>query len=310
MIISHTKKFLSQMIYNDVSQFINQHETINFIYLGLGKYLIFFKYQDTQYGDNTKLFNSFFEIEKKHNINFYFSELFLLKEIAEYKQLLQSFQLLDHNFFYQQQNFLQDFLYTELNDSSDTNELYSLISSFRKNKNNQALYNYCFKNNIRKETLKSVILSFLYKNISEEKILSFDYSSKILASDTFQQTLELFSDYIDQKDTLPNYRFEVKTAINYISNNYMNDITLTSVAEQIYISPSYLSTIFKKDTGESFNHYLNKIRIMQAIILLETTNGKIYEIAKEVGIDSYRYFSTVFSKITGKTPREYQNKGV
>ena len=70
-------------------------------------------------------------------------------------------------------------------------------------------------------------------------------------------------------------------------------------------APGYFSTLFKKETGESFSRYLTQIRMEKAKELLEQTALKNYEIAEKVGFSDPHYFGISFKKMTGKTPTEY-----
>lgn len=100
----------------------------------------------------------------------------------------------------------------------------------------------------------------------------------------------------------------INKAKKYIYNNYNQDgISLKSVADAINLSPAYFSSLFKKDVGTNFVDYLTSVRIEKAKELLCCTAMKVSEIAYEVGFRDYRYFSQIFKKYTGKTPREFQH---
>ena len=71
-------------------------------------------------------------------------------------------------------------------------------------------------------------------------------------------------------------------------------------------SPTYFSSLFKKETGTNFINYLTQARIHKAKTLLCCTSKMVYEVAYEVGFRDYRYFSQIFKKYTGQTPREFQ----
>ena len=100
----------------------------------------------------------------------------------------------------------------------------------------------------------------------------------------------------------------VRDAREYINGHYMSSgLSLTSVAEAVGISPAYLSALFKKETGHNLSEYITGIRIEHSKQLLCCTSKLIYEIAFEVGFQDYRYFSQIFKKCTGQTPRQFQN---
>ncbi|MFD0716649.1 response regulator [Paenibacillus sp. GCM10027626] len=102
------------------------------------------------------------------------------------------------------------------------------------------------------------------------------------------------------------YRKEVQHAMEWMASRLAEPLTLTSVAEEVGLSSFYFSRLFREESGESFNDYLTRLRIDQAIRLLQTTNLKVYEVAERVGIPSYRYFSVVFRGRTGVSPTEFK----
>lgn len=95
-------------------------------------------------------------------------------------------------------------------------------------------------------------------------------------------------------------------AEEYIEKNYSNsELTLQSICNELAISTSYFSTIFKNYTGETFIEALTKKRMIKSMELLANTSMKIYEIAESVGFSDPHYFAITFKKYTGITPKEY-----
>ena len=90
---------------------------------------------------------------------------------------------------------------------------------------------------------------------------------------------------------------------------YDEDISLSLVAEEIGISHSYLSTVFKNELKCSYSEYLLKIRLEKAIGLMEAGERNIRKIAERSGFNSYEYFFSVFKKTYGVTPKEYVKGG-
>ena len=72
------------------------------------------------------------------------------------------------------------------------------------------------------------------------------------------------------------------------------------------LSPPYLSTIFKKDTGMTFLEYLSKVRMDMAKKLLKETNDTVADICGKVGYSDVRYFTKTFTKYAGLKPKEYR----
>lgn len=100
----------------------------------------------------------------------------------------------------------------------------------------------------------------------------------------------------------------IKIAINYIENNYMNQITLSDVANICYLHPAYFSSIFKQETKLNFTDYLTELRINKAKILLSDKTLKIADIAEMTGFTDSKYFAKKFKQITSLSPSEYRNK--
>lgn len=99
--------------------------------------------------------------------------------------------------------------------------------------------------------------------------------------------------------------------ITYIKENFScNDLSLNLIAEQLYISQSYLTKLIKQKTGISFTDYLNKLRINTAIKLLmdNDINYSINDISNMVGYNSQHYFSRAFKNYMGISPNQYRNR--
>lgn len=99
----------------------------------------------------------------------------------------------------------------------------------------------------------------------------------------------------------------VKMAQEYISEHYTENISLSKVAEVIGISSGYLSTMFTQNMECGFVDYLNWVRIERACCYLEQNYLKTYEIAYKVGFRDEKYFSKVFKKLKGMSPKEYRS---
>lgn len=95
----------------------------------------------------------------------------------------------------------------------------------------------------------------------------------------------------------------------YIREHYQTDIELSRLAEEVFLSPSYLSKLFRTETGETITDFIISCRIARAKELLDEENGlKTYEIGEMVGYPDPAYFNKVFKKVVGMTPREYRDR--
>lgn len=99
----------------------------------------------------------------------------------------------------------------------------------------------------------------------------------------------------------------IQIARNQIESTYMEeDISLNAIAAGVGMSPSYFSSIFSKEMGKTFVEYLTEIRIEKAKELLVCTSMKTSEVGYEVGYKDPHYFSYIFKKILGCSPKEYR----
>lgn len=104
-----------------------------------------------------------------------------------------------------------------------------------------------------------------------------------------------------------NKSYAVKRIVNYLSENYEHKISLDQIAHNMYLSPVYISKIFKEETGESPINYLIKIRLEKAREILEDSdNRSIKSIANNVGYEDVYHFSKLFKKYYGVSPLHYR----
>lgn len=104
-----------------------------------------------------------------------------------------------------------------------------------------------------------------------------------------------------------NKSYAVNRIINYLNENYEHKISLDQIAHNMYLSPVYISKIFKEETGESPINYLIQIRLEKAKeILMNESGGSIKSIANSVGYEDVYHFSKLFKKYYGISPLYYR----
>lgn len=129
-----------------------------------------------------------------------------------------------------------------------------------------------------------------------------------LASYLFTQLEEIGKPLLP-KQTDNGYGGEmIANALKYMADHYTENLTLQSVADNVHLSKSYFSLLFKKQTGRNFIDYLIELRIREAKRLLAENDSRIYDVAAGAGFNDVKYFSKVFKKETGLTPLEYREK--
>ena len=107
-----------------------------------------------------------------------------------------------------------------------------------------------------------------------------------------------------------HYDEVIKQDQETMDRRYMDpELSLNDVAAQVNLSPCHFSAVFSQETGQTFKEYLTQIRIKKAKELLRTTTLKTFEICYQVGYNDPHYFSHVFRRNTGVTPREFRSQG-
>ena len=109
-----------------------------------------------------------------------------------------------------------------------------------------------------------------------------------------------------QQYSLRQYSPLIQKVINEINLHLDAPLSLKTLAAQCYISPSYLSNVFKQETGQTLTDYISRRRMERAACLLLTTNARVAVVAEEVGILDVNYFTKMFKNATGQTPTAYR----
>ena len=109
-----------------------------------------------------------------------------------------------------------------------------------------------------------------------------------------------------REHNLKKYSLLTRKAITYIDTDLRADLSLKSLSELLSVNPNYLSTLFKKEIGIPLTDYVNHCRVKQAQRLLLGTDMPIKSVALQCGIPNITYFSRLFKRITGMTPKVYR----
>ena len=99
----------------------------------------------------------------------------------------------------------------------------------------------------------------------------------------------------------------VYKVMQYVKANYNQKISLDDIARHVYLSRSYLSSIFKEETGKSLFSYINEVRIEKSKIFLLDDSVSLVDISSMCGFEDQSYFTKVFKKATGLSPKKYRD---
>ena len=182
---------------------------------------------------------------------------------------------------------------------------------------------------------KTAIYEYLL-NIQNLTVLSFDEESKKIVYEKFLRIADYYENKKADKSELQIYFAELLATINhminaknvtvgmthksknamiisqitnYINNNYSEKITLDFLAEKCFIDKYHLCHIFRKETGMTIIDFINQKRMVEAGILLKSTDDSVFDISCNVGFQNQNYFGQLFKKLYGVSPREYRLKG-
>ena len=189
---------------------------------------------------------------------------------------------------------------------------------------NEILGKILFKNAGRTELVRARILELavvlsraaVEGNAELEMILglNFEYLQKLGEINSIEElcvwivkVLDRFTECVYENRNIKNVNI-IRKAKEFIRANYKKKIKLEDISKVVYLSPYYLSHIFKKEVGFTLFEYLTKVRIEEAKRLFENTPWNATRISFEVGCSDQSYFSKVFKKIEGMSPSDYRKR--
>lgn len=107
--------------------------------------------------------------------------------------------------------------------------------------------------------------------------------------------------------SMKSYSLLVRKVLTQIDADLTADLSLKTRAAELGVNASYLSTLFKKETGKTLTEYVTGKRIEHAVFLLNSTRLQIQSIAQRCGMSDVNYFTRLFKSLVGKTPKEYRD---
>lgn len=154
----------------------------------------------------------------------------------------------------------------------------------------------------------------LFEEIFRTLEMGYSHENLLYASSAFHYylgSLRYLQQYREAVRNESDKNDIVTAAIHFMKENLEKKLTLADLAAHIGYSPSHFSVLFSKRTGYAPLTYFNQLKIQQACQLLDFTDMKVNQICYKIGIEDTYYFSRLFSKVMGMSPREYkkQKKG-
>ena len=144
--------------------------------------------------------------------------------------------------------------------------------------------------------------------------LSSEYAKKIESlknmDDVIHLLRDMFKSYCNlvKKHNTKVYSSLVQSVILYVESNLDSSLSLSTLAKLNNVSSSYLSTLFKKETGVTITNFINRKRIEKAEHLLKDSNLQVQTVAQNCGFLDVQYFSKIFKKYNGSSPKKYREQ--
>ena len=182
----------------------------------------------------------------------------------------------------------------------------SLFAKYRSRQNQSQIYvKFIFSN------LLTTLYPFLTEMDGEKKTLDAMISDLYLQpdiSEIVRMVQELASRIIGGFSSGPSIRREILEVIDYIGANYGKELSVERLASIVFLTPDYLSRLFKKSMGKSISQYIRQFRMEKARELLTGTNRKVIDIGEAVGYPNYSYFCQSFREYFGTSPERYRQE--
>lgn len=143
--------------------------------------------------------------------------------------------------------------------------------------------------------------------------ISSDYAKRIETVNSVESGIKLQREMVHnycllvKEHSMRGYSQPVKKIMLHIDLDLAADLSLKAISKILNMNPSYLSALFKKETGQTLTEYVTKKRMRHAADLLSSTTLQVQTVAQQCGIMDVNYFTKAFKKETGKTPTEYRN---
>ena len=173
-----------------------------------------------------------------------------------------------------------------------------------------------------KKNFSQMYVKFIFSNLLKDvyEILPKEKSGglnqdidRLYRTNDFQEVTEIINEGIEllEQSFAINPQMEhreIETVKQYIYAHYGEELSVDMLADQVFLAPSYLSHIFKKETGQNLSKFIKALRMEKAKEMLEETHNKIVNISYAVGYPNVSYFCQSFREYYGVSPQKYRNQ--
>lgn len=315
----------------ELSGKIRERLGLSFDYLNLNpqQSMLFFTQEGKDWKENARLVNEILEEELEEGQKSYVAVSSGLKDRSQLGERCQELELLMENRFYDLEcreymaeneaeraedvRLDDDTLMKQMKQDIRTKDVLSLKEHCAR------LFQNCSQNmgfsQIYVKFMFSSLLKFLYEAIPEKTEKELNAEIELLYH---TQNLEGVRQIMGKNIALlerqaerntPGGHREVEAVRRYIYGHYGEELSIEMLAEQVYMAPSYLSTVFKKETGQNLSKFIKACRMEKAREMLESTHEKIVGISEKVGYPNVSYFCQSFREYFGVSPQKYRDMG-
>jgi len=161
----------------------------------------------------------------------------------------------------------------------------------------------------------SNLLKDFYEGIPNSKVSDLDTEiDRLYRATDFQTVIDIVSSNIKKLEEAFHqnpqmFHREIESVKRYIFENYDKELGVEQLADMVSMAPSYLSHIFKKETGQNLSKFIKAYRMEEAKKMLENTHNKIVNISNAVGYSNVSYFCQSFREYFGVSPQKFRNQG-
>ncbi len=188
----------------------------------------------------------------------------------------------------------------------DINHLWEHFRKFEEEKERGAKFSYIFMKFACSNVVKLMYEEMNYTLEKCAQIVEEMYQSGTIDDvvDILENTISLYEETMFSNKS--SARNEVEKVKSYIYAHYQEELSVEILGNAVYLSPGYLSYIFKQETGDGLSHFIRQFRLEKAKELLRTTNKKIVQICQETGFTNVSYFCKSFREYYGCSPDQFR----